>query len=117
MKIRMVEERTGEFLGPTDWGYDFAQHSAVNPTCVEEGVAAMRMMEAEPRTRWGFCPSGFSVFEVVHVGMYDGWPYWRPTPAVGYLGPLGIVEWAFFYDLSPRKISRLRARFSGSQDG
>jgi len=36
---------------------------------------------------------------VVHVGMYDGWPFWKPTPAVGYIGPLGSVERAFFFSL------------------
>jgi hypothetical protein len=30
--------------------------------------------------------------------MYDGWPYWKPTPAILTSGPLGS-EWHFFYDI------------------
>jgi len=32
------------------------------------------------------------------VGMYDGWPFWKPTPALLCSGTLG-PEWHFFYDL------------------
>lgn len=30
---------------------------------------------------------------------YDGWPFWKPTPAIGYVGPLGGIEIAFYYEL------------------
>lgn len=111
MKTRWVEERIGEWLGPVDWSYDFDQHSwdrgtgTVNPKCINEGREVLRRMEAEPGG-WRYCPSGWSTFDVVHVGMYDGWPFWKPTPAIGYIGPLGGVEVAFFYNLSEHRLIR-----------
>lgn len=36
--------------------------------------------------------------EVYSVAMYDGWPYWKPMPAVCVSGTLG-PEYHFFYDL------------------
>jgi hypothetical protein len=104
MKTRTITERVGEFLGPVDWAYDFTQHDwgqgkgGVNPELSAEGAKVIRAMAAEP-DGWSFSPCGFSWCRVVHIGMYDGWPFWRPTPAIGYIGPLGSVEWAFFYRL------------------
>lgn len=114
MRTRWVEERIGEWLGPVDWSYDFDQHSWVgksggtNPQCIVEGIAQLRRMESEPG-EWMYCPSGWSSFSVVHVGMYDGWPFWAPTPAIGYIGPLGSVEVAFFYDLQSHRLRRREA--------
>src|SRR5689334_16365310 len=114
MKTRMVEERIGEWLGPVDWSYEFDQHSwvgrsgGVNPKCIAEGIAQLRRMEAEPG-EWMYCPSGFTSFRVVEVGMYDGWPFWKPTPAIGYVGPLGGVEVAFFYSLHDEVLWRAGA--------
>ena len=34
--------------------------------------------------------------EVLYVGMYDGWPYWRPVPSVLIRGVLGGAEWHAF---------------------
>lgn len=109
MITRMVEERIGEWLGPVDWSYDFTKHDWTgrnggrNPACSSEGVAVLRKMAASPEG-WTICPSGFTSFRVVHVGMYDGWPFWEPTPAIGYIGPLGGVEVKFFYSLSEHEV-------------
>lgn len=43
-----------------------------------------------PRCGWG---------DVLDVGMYDGWPYWKPVPSVYSRGPLG-GEWHCFSMLS-----------------
>ena len=100
MKCRTVEVCEGEWLGPVDWSYDFSQHAwgptsgGVNPECIEEGRRVLLAMGADPV---GWTHRGF---EVVAVGMYDGWPYWKPTPTIGYIGPLGF-ERATFWCLSP----------------
>ncbi len=111
MRTRTVVERIGEWLGPVDWSYDFQQH-AMTSTCggcaqwaIDDGIEQLRRLESEPGG-WWIAPSGFTSFEVVHVGMYDGWPFWQPTPAVGYIGPLGGVEVAFFYNLRGDRLHR-----------
>jgi len=30
------------------------------------------------------------------VGMYDGWPYWRPVPSISVIGTLGIEIFSMF---------------------
>ena len=111
MRTRWVEERIGEWLGPIDWSYDFQQHAMTATRggtaqwAIDEGIAQLRRLEAEPGG-WWYAPSGFNEFEVVHVGMYDGWPFWRPTPAIGYIGPLGGVEVAFFYSIMGDRLRR-----------
>lgn len=104
MKTRMVEERIGEDMGPIDWDYDFWQHySGMCSTDeqrrarYEKDMQAFRELEAAwkagrpvqvttdggwPRCGWG---------TVVNVCMYDGWPYWRPVPSIGYMGLFGVV--------------------------
>lgn len=87
MRTRTVVEHVGEDMGPVDWDHPMAK-------ALPESFRA-KLMEAENN------PGGFTydAFPVVSVCMYDGWPYWRPTPAISYVGPLKIVEWAFFNDI------------------
>ena len=108
-----TETRTvhiGELLGPVDWSYDFTSHDwnhggATNPEhvadCVErlrrldEGIGRGETWEATtdggiPRVGWG---------RVAHIGMYDGWPYWRPVPSVYITSWMG-GEWSSFCSLS-----------------
>lgn len=100
MRTETRTVRIGEWLGPVDWSYDFASHDwnhggGTNPDhvsrCVsmlrelDEGIARGEVWEATtdggiPRVGWG---------RVLDIGMYDGWPYWRPVPSVlidDYLG-------------------------------
>jgi len=111
MRTVTTTKRIGEFLGPVDWSYDFNQYAwgtngaGINPACVAEGVEVLRKMDADP-VGWRITSFGFSSFEVVFVGMYDGWPFWRPTPHVGYIGPMGSVEWTPFYDLRHDRVSQ-----------
>jgi hypothetical protein len=101
MQYRTVTERVGELLGPIDWSYDFHQHDCGNPVRVDECVEKLRTLEAGiangeqwqattdggwPRVGWG---------RVRAVGMYDGWPFWRPTPSVDIDGVFG-GEWHYF---------------------
>lgn len=114
MKYRTVTERIGERVGSVDWSYDFLKHFEGYNGCRPEdraaacdlAVSTLRTLEAHHAEGdwWVTMPHSGAEFRVVAVGMYDGWPYWRPTPAVQYIGPLGFGEWLFFHDLrSARK--------------
>ncbi len=107
-----TETRTvciGENVGPIDWAYDFRSH--FNSLCTSDerrdeacarSVGWLRRIDADFRAGlpmrattdggWPRC----GVRRVVDVGMYDGWPYWRPTPSVQIESPLGGAEWHAF---------------------
>jgi hypothetical protein len=105
MKTVMVEKRIGELLGPVDWSYDFTRHDwgdgkgGVNPECSQYGTEQLKklvsLMESGARC-------SVSCYESEHVvlavGMYDGWPFWEPTPSVmlsTFFGP----EWHPWYSI------------------
>lgn len=111
MRTETRTVRIGERVGDIDWSYDFRSHfnnmcsndARRDEACAQQ-VAKLRELESAiqsdkpmratsdggwPRCGWG---------RVLDVGMYDGWPYWKPTPAVLVAGPLG-AEWKFFYSL------------------
>ena len=112
MRTVQRTEYIGENVGPIDWSYDFDQHawgpgkSGVNPECVREGKETLRVIEQAivAGQRVTFTPSDFSAFDVVQCCMYDGWPFWRPTPYIAYVGPLGCVEWTPYYNLARRRV-------------
>jgi hypothetical protein len=95
--------RRGTMVGPVDPDYDWLSGFA-SYCCSDERKAAMAaeakdlMLSLKPGDE--VVRSGQFSKRVVEVGMYDGWPYWRPVPAVSYVGPLGSIEYAFFNDLS-----------------
>ena len=99
MKYRQVTERVGELLGPVDWSYDFEAHcwgpdkGGTNPSVVESRKQILRRICDEPDAEWevGLCHSD-CMYKLLAVGMYDGWPYWKPTPSVCTANWLG-VEW------------------------
>lgn len=106
MKTRTVTERVGEFLGPVDWNYDFLSHFGCTCFRTQEAkqeycdkhVERLRKIVAEPdayevTTYGGWPRCGWG--PVVEVGMYDGWPYWRPVPTVAYRTWLGVEHSAF----------------------
>lgn len=111
MKTYTQFVREGELLGPVDWSYDFRSHF-FGPTraCNSDDNNQRRMDRAmgvlraiarndstEPTAEWIVTTNGFA-HPLLAVGMYDGWPFWKPTPAVLYRGVLG-PERAFFYEL------------------
>jgi hypothetical protein len=106
MKIYTKTVREGELLGPVDWEYDFRQHFDCMGTTAERKDEACRraiqlLREVEEANNTGvqvFLCHGFLWRDVISVGMYDGWPFWKPTPAMLCSGTLG-AEWHFFYDL------------------
>jgi hypothetical protein len=106
----MVEERIGENMGPIDWDFDFSQGFANMCTSnetyrrerIERAKADMRTMEEAFRAgkRVRVTRSSNYTYDVLDVGMYDGWPYWRPTPAFLCSSPLGGAgDWSFYYDI------------------
>lgn len=100
-----TETRTvhiGEWLGPVDWTFDFDswgwdRGGSGNPTLIEPSKAALRDLE-----RWiedeKPCEVGEhqSWHRVIRVGMYDGWPFWRPVPSVLYATFLGSESTSWF---------------------
>lgn len=105
MKTVTRTERIGEWLGPVDWDYDFRSHysglctsdEGRNEAC-ERDKNRLRMIVESPdkyevTTYGGWPRCGWG--PVVSVGMYDGWPYWRPVPSVAYRTFLGIETTSF----------------------
>ena len=100
-------ERIGERLADVDWNYDFRSHfdtTAMNPDAREARCAEYveRLREIERRfkagerfsaTTYGGLPRIWG--PVLDVGMYDGWPYWRPVPSV-HIGTWMGGEWHAF---------------------
>lgn len=105
MITRTVEVHEGEWLGPIDWEYNFRQHFD-RMGCSEERKAeecracvdCLRKLEAEPDRYRVRLAHGTVEREVYRVGMYDGWPYWKPTPAILTSGTLS-PEVRFFQDV------------------
>jgi len=102
-------ERVGELLGPIDWSYDFRKHfdnvcspDAVRDEMCEKSKERLRLLlngeEWEATTYGGWPRCGWGL--VVHIGMYDGWPYWRPVPSVAIVSTLGGVEWHPFHSIT-----------------
>lgn len=87
MKYRTVTERVGEYLGPIDWSFDFDKDNTVGRSekWTAELKENLRLLEADPDAYEATTDGGSPKFgwgEVLQVGMYDGWPYWRPHPSV-----------------------------------
>ena len=80
MRYETVQVRIGEVCGPIDWTHEWAKDK---PTIWREA-------EAVPN---GFLYNGH---EILRICMYDGWPYWKPRPAIQFIGPLKSAEWDFF---------------------
>lgn len=97
MKTYTQTVREGEYLGPIDWDYNFEQHID-DKERLEKQKEKLKILENNvekykatvdggwPRCGWG---------TVLKVGMYDGWPYWRPVPSVLISGNYG-AEWHSF---------------------
>jgi hypothetical protein len=110
MRTYTETKREGELLGDVDWSYKFESHFDANERGKQycaEAVEKLRQLtngekwEATTDGGWPRCGWG----EVCAVGMYDGWPYWRPVPSVAIAGIYGL-EWSSFSSVtSIRKAS------------
>lgn len=98
--------REGELLGPVDWSYSFPDHFSC--FCLSTEDKADLIWE-RINSLWQVVrlydkgialevmTSGFW-HPLLAIGMYDGWPFWKPTPALLVRGPLG-GQWDFYYEL------------------
>lgn len=103
----------GEHLGPVDWTFDFeADSKGLHPEFAKNCLAWFRQIaeapdqwEATTDGGWPRCGWG----RVLEVGMYDGWPYWRPVPSFLLAGTLGPSwhSWSMLSDA--RRISGVPA--------
>jgi hypothetical protein len=85
MRTEQRTVRVGEDVGPIDW-----EHPLAADMPAHWGDA-----ERHPE-KYLFLENGmFTPREVFKLRMYDGWPYWKPTPAIYRESPLG-GEWTFF---------------------
>ena len=109
MKSRTVTQYEGERLSDIDWSFDFTSfdwdhNGGTNPDCINRSVACLREIEQRFRrgetvmaSSYGGCPRIWQ--QVIDVGMYDGWPYWKPMPSIclrGHFGP----EWCQFLHIT-----------------
>lgn len=94
MKTRWIEERIGEYGGPVDWQHPMliALHQT---SWGKRTLEMLRELDLRPdawlATTDGGSPK-FGFAQVLRVGMWDGWPYWTPTPSFQLLGTFG-AEW------------------------
>ena len=108
MRTYTTTVREGERTGDVDWGYDFRQHfnnyctndagrDEICAKSVQRFRAIAELHAAGTRVRattyggWPRCGFG----DVLDVGMYDGWPYWRPVPSVLTSSVLGAARHSF----------------------
>lgn len=113
MKTYMVQQQEGERMGDLDYSYNFLQHYANYGSTEEwkkercEKTVEM-LKEVEKLLKEGkkimVDMSGYRK-ELFDVGMYDGWPYWKPTPALLVKGNWS-AEWEFFYNLQGFEITK-----------
>jgi hypothetical protein len=81
----MVEVREGELLGPIDWSFDFDSvkwadgRGGANPEIVDNAVKILREVCVGDTIQGLY---GDKPRKVLAVGMYDGWPHWKPFPSV-----------------------------------
>lgn len=97
------KQRAGELKPGIDWSYDFSNGFARMGAPQETKDAYRDRCVAFLKTiKPGDCVTSSGQFDriVVEVGMYDGWPFWTPTPAISYIGPLGCIEYDFYSNLS-----------------
>lgn len=94
MREYTVTKREGEYLGPVDWDYDFINDTNRYPGIPEEtrleylneNISWVKELDEAENiqeysvSNYGGCPKIWN--KALKVGMYDGWPYWRPRPAV-----------------------------------
>ena len=109
MRTWTETRREGTDVGPIDWEHQDAWCVKLRP----EQVEWLRAIEANPKGyRWVSC-GGFATFEILSVRMYDGWPYWRPGPAVLMVGPMGSGEWRWADSLEGICAADRRALWDG----
>lgn len=92
MRYEQQTVRIGENVGPVDWSHPTAKDMPPIWRAAEKNPGAFTFSEYRR--------------QIIEICMYDGWPYWTPTPAICFIGPLNSAEWAFFnsYAVGPDSI-------------
>lgn len=86
MRTYQQTVREGEDMGPIDWSHPMAADKPDH----------WREAEKNPE-RFEFCDHYmFTPRRIAKLCMYDGWPYWTPTPAILRESPMGGFEWTHF---------------------
>ena len=104
MRSYQMTHYEGELLGEIDWKHDFARafdcccSSSEHKTdmlfrAIENLWQVERLYKKDVRLQ---VRTGDYWHNLLSVGMYDGWPYWKPMPAIMVKGPLGSGEWKHF---------------------
>ena len=106
MKTRQVTERIGENMGPIDTEFDWRsigwdQEGSFNPALTQgcwdallalnEAIHSGRKMQVLLYGNW---------HDVLDIGMYDGWPHWKPYPSVCIATTAFGAEWHGFEDIT-----------------
>jgi len=106
MKTRTITVREGELLGPVDFDHPSFAEITTSPERYHhehvklfremcEGVARGETWEATTDSGWPKIGWG----KVLEVGMWDGWPYWKPMPSFLLASHLG-AGWHSWYVLA-----------------
>ena len=104
--------RQGELVSGIDFRYDFSrgftlmmcstryEQAAYKTQSVVQCVALLKSLRPGKKV-----VSRGHTRTVLEVGMYDGAPFWEPTPAVSYIDRRGHLVYEFYFDLSavPRR--------------
>ena len=116
MKTKTITVREGELLGLVDWDFDFKEFYKDIYNCgtpeqhekmFQRSLTILKLLEQNPdkyeATTYGGWPRcGWG--SILHVGMYDGWPYWKPVPSVCIQSWTGMGEWCTFHNISDIRI-------------
>lgn len=111
MRTYTVTKREGELLGPVDYHFPFIKHFG-NHCCSDldkkrlcaRSISLIRDIENAKKEGTTVYAETYGYFhEVLAVGMYDGWPFWEPTPAILVKGAIGN-GWQFYYNIQSMKI-------------
>jgi hypothetical protein len=103
VRTYQVTRREGELLGDIDWNYKFSDHIETRGGPPESKAhflfnQILNLWQAERIHKDGVLlrvREGEYWHDLIAVGMYDGWPYWKPVPAILISGPIGS-EWRHF---------------------
>lgn len=102
MRYETKQVAIGEDVGPIDWTHDYAKDRTDIWREAEENPEEFQLLENQ----------AFTPRDIFAVRMYDGWPYWKPTPALLVSSPLGGTEWRFFNSYGIHNNSIIRKRKS-----
>lgn len=107
MRTEVTSVLIGEDVGPVDWTHPMAADKPEIWREAEKDPEAFELLES----------GAFTARGIAKLCMYDGWPYWTPTPAILRESPMGGYEWTHFNSYGVRQDSiRRRAKAEVTPD-